>query len=111
MSTIKYTVTEGIHAIRYTWVDEDDNQVSPVHTDFSKALNFINGWHARWDRLVERYGTPNVDNMRRFNNAYVPMTRTGKPPIKLIRVIINIERQELTPAETEVCKTMLQVTS
>jgi hypothetical protein len=69
-------------APRYVWVDEDDNQVSPVHRNFRTALNFVNGWHERWEKLLNRYGNPTPENLHQFESGYVQMSKTGKPPIK-----------------------------
>lgn len=82
---------EGI-VVRYVWLDEKGEQVSPIHRKVSTALNFVEGWHERWDRL-NRHNVPEDSNYRKM------MTRTGEPPVKLKRVVIETKLAELMPGE------------
>ena len=77
--------------IRYCWVDEDDQRVSPVHKDFGKALSWISNWPDLVARLQGwRDGTANSpwphseESIQKLERS---VSITGKPPCKLKRVV------------------------
>lgn len=98
---------------RYVWVDEDDNQVSPIHKELRSAFNFVNGWSERFERLKNAFYedeelTPEqVKNDPRFQRAYQQMTKSGKPPVALKRVKIEIKVEE--PSEEEQALAMMML--
>lgn len=93
--TIKSIEEADLKQPRFVWVDEDDKQVSPVHTTMRAALSFISGWPARFESYVEAHG--GIDNIR--PDALRQMTKSGKLPVKLKRVKISVEVEELTQDE------------
>jgi hypothetical protein len=88
--------------IKYVWLDEDGEQVSALHKNFATALNFINGWHDRYMRLKQRYPGFEHSSMH-----YQAMTKSGKPPVQLVRVVIRTDHEELTEAERMIVEAML----
>lgn len=93
---------------RYVWVDEDGEQVSPIHESMRAAINFINGWHPRWGKLVERWGEPDDDDKFRKHYAYAPMTKSGKPPTDLKRVHVQISVVDIDTEERAIVDAMLK---
>jgi hypothetical protein len=106
--------------IRYCWVDEDGARVSPVHKDFGKALSVIADWPAmlarvqRWqDELDEKrrekpdseLGDANYERNnrereeKRITEAMFKITRTGKPPVQLKRLVIRTLVEDLEEHE------------
>lgn len=86
---------------RFVWVDEDGHQVSPVHTTFRRALNFISGWQGNFDRikgLEEQTG--------HILPASKQLTKTGKPPVALKRVVITATVEDLTEDEQRLVAVM-----
>lgn len=103
---------------RYVWVDEDENQVSPIHKELRSAFNFVNGWDERFERLKREFCkdedldpddlTPEmIKHDSRFQRAYQQMTRSGKPPVELKRVTIEIKIEE--PSEEEQALAMMML--
>jgi hypothetical protein len=93
---------------RYVWLDEDDNQVSPIHREFHSAMTFVNNWKGRWDLLIKRYGEPDTDKYAFTSyGKFRALTRTGKAPLKLMRVIVRISVEDSTEEEQEKAKIML----
>ncbi len=87
-------------APRYVWVDEDGHQVSAVMREFGRALNFIQSWQARWDKLQR-----SIEEGRKVygHGADVAaMTRSGKPPITLKKIVVSIEIVDLEGDEQTV---------
>lgn len=82
--------------IKYAWLDEDGNQMSPTHEKLRSALNFINGWNARWARVQGQVSWEK------------DVTRTGKPPHRLQRLIVRTYSAELTAAQQEIVETYLE---
>lgn len=93
----------------YVWIDVDGGQVSQICRDFRTAMNFINGWQARWDKQVRRtrhYDDEDPD----FDDDYSPwrkLTRTGKPPQTLKRIEVKILLAECTQEERNKAEIML----
>lgn len=103
---------------RYVWIDEDDNQVSPIHKELRSAFSFINGWQDRFERLKRAFCadedldpddlTPEmIKHDSRFQRAYQQMTRTGKSPVKLKRVTIEIKIEEPSDEEKTLAAVMM----
>lgn len=92
---------------RYVWIDEDGAQVSPVHESLRAAIGFINGWHQRWDKLIEKWGEPTGPDDFHFQSAYAPMTKSGKPPVDLKRVHVEIEVRDVSAEERAIVDAML----
>jgi hypothetical protein len=98
---------------RYVWVDEDENQVSPIHKELRSAFNFVNGWSERFERLKkafcedEELTLEQAKNDPRFHKAYSQMTKSGKPPVALKCVKIEIKIDE--PSEEEQALAMLML--
>lgn len=88
----------------YVWVDEDNAQVSPIHAKFGSALNFYEGWHERWAKIIEKHGPPTSDQLKSvvYSKAYTPMTRSGKPPVALKRLVARFSLEDLIPDEASV---------
>lgn len=107
-STIpQITSIEKIETVlpRYVWVDEDEKQVSPIHKELRSAFSFINGWHSRWARMVEKWGTPNDGEY--LHREFEAMTKSGKPPVKLKRVEISITVEDITEEEQKMAEIMM----
>lgn len=89
--------------VRFAWLDEDGNQMSPTHEKLRSALNFVAYWQERYERITSKWGslenTPSV-----YREA---LTRSGKAPVELERRIIRTYRAELTEAQQEVVKTFM----
>jgi hypothetical protein len=98
---------------RYVWVDEDDNQVSPIHKELRSAFNFVNGWDQRFERIKrecfddEEPSPEVIQRDPRFQRAYQQMTRSGKPPVKLKRVRIEIKIEEPSGEEQSLAAVMM----
>ena len=97
---------------RYVWVDEDDNQVSPIHKELRSAFNFVNGWDEKIERFKREMGDEDLgfddiaaDPGRRM--SYQKLTRSGKPPVKLKRVSIEVTVNEATEEEKTLAGVML----
>lgn len=82
--------------IKYAWLDEDGNQMSPTHEKLRSALNFINGWNSRWERVQ---GNPRYE---------ATASKTGKAPHRLQRLIVRTYSADLTPAQQEIVETYLE---
>lgn len=91
---------------RYVWVDRDDRQVSPIHKELRSAFNFVNGWNDRWTRIVEQYGDPNEEGTTWTGNLD-QLTKSGKPPVKLRRVVIDIKVEDVTEEEQKMAEIMM----
>lgn len=79
--------------VRYCWVDEDDQRVSPVHKDFGKALSWISNWPGNVARLKgwhdsgeDRRWPTSPDSVAKLERS---TSLTGKPPAQLKRVVIR----------------------
>lgn len=115
--------------IRFCWVDEDGERMSPVHTDIGKALSFCADWQFRYDRLEERareaaeaiedsksraasHGevlnehTLNryEQDAKKFQEARDKLTPTGKPPAALKRLVIRATVEEPTELELKMAE-------
>lgn len=86
---------------RFVWVDEDKKQVSPVHRDLRTALNFISGWQSNYDRVRKH-----EEEIGREIPALKQLTKTGKPPVALQRVKIDITIEDLTADEQRLVEVM-----
>jgi hypothetical protein len=84
---------------KWAWFDEDGEQVSPTHQKFVSALKFFDGWQARFDRVSWS------------DTARQQLTRTGKPPVALRRLIVRTYAAPLTAAQQEIVNTYAQETS
>lgn len=80
--------------VKYVWLDEDGERVSPLHAKLGTALNFINGWDTSYARVAGRFG--DVGGPRREIEA---LTKTGKRPQTLVRVEISEQEVDLTEGE------------
>lgn len=95
--------------VHYVWKDADDNEVSPVHRDLGAAISFRVNWNKRWLKLLRRF----ADNHGGINADFVPehlltpMTKTGKPPVTLERVITQTWNAPLNDAEVDVIETIV----
>lgn len=87
-------MTEPEVEIKYVWLDEDDNVVSR-HLKFKAALAFISGWHGRWAKAMERWG----GYERMPLHAAQTLSRTGKPPVHLNRLVVTSEYANLDEME------------
>lgn len=110
--------------IRFCWVDEDGERISPVHNDVGKALSFCADWQLKHDRLEVRAqevteafqeaqsqatvrGEPlpeyriqrSEQDAKKFQEAREKLTLTGKPPAKLMRLAVRITLED--PIEIE----------
>lgn len=95
--------------IKYMWIDEDGEQVSPVHAKFGTALNFINGWHERVGRLREKWG-PDFDLTRPHSSSgYTALSKSGKPPVQLVRLVVREVQEELTEQERAIVESMTEI--
>lgn len=92
---------------RYVWLDEEGEQVSPVHQSLRSAISFISGWQTRWNTLIKRYGEYNLNNKSFFEKAYSPMTRSGKPPHQLKRLMVKTELVQLSEEEQIIADALL----
>lgn len=75
--------------LRYCWVDEDDQRVSPVHKDFGKALSWISNWPGLVARLEHwrSGGSPWTHGEESIAKLERSVSITGKPPVELKRVV------------------------
>lgn len=94
---------------RYVWIDEDGNQVSPIHREFHSAMTFVNGWQTRWDLLRGKHGRDFdiEEEMSYTYSKFRAMTKTGKPPKELKRVVVRVAVEEPTDEEKDKAKVML----
>ena len=89
--------------INYVWVDEDGDQVSPRHRKFTSAMSFVTAWNDRWARIIDRWGS--IESApRQLRDS---LTRTGKQPVELKRVVVRYDFEPLSEAEETVVKVML----
>lgn len=95
--------------IRYCWIDEDGARVSPVHKDFGKALSWVADWPESWARLnqlqsqlsdavSERWRQLDAEKIQR---ARARLTRTGKPPRVLRRLVLRTTTETIAEHERE----------
>lgn len=98
--------------VKYVWLDEDGEHVSPMHNKFGSALNFINGWHDRYARLVDQSPTHEVDLTRKHSfMGYQSMSKSGKPPVKLVRAVVRVAQEDLSQAEQAVVDAYMEATT
>src|SRR3954468_18060169 len=94
------TVTDGAavvdEQIKFVWLDEDGNQCSPVHAKFRSALDFISTWDTRTERIAR-----NDDGGAKYRLPQ-PHSKTGKPPVKLQRLVIRTYTEDITEAQAEI---------
>lgn len=93
---------------RYVWLDEDEEQVSPIHKEFRAAMQFISNWQGQWDAAVAKHGFPTREDL---TDRYLPfrqLTKSGKAPTHLKRIVIKIEMEEPSQQEIEQSQVMLQ---
>lgn len=117
--------------IHFAWVDEDGVRVSPIHNAIGSALNFITDWNEKVDRIerqaertqaeyerdVQRYTTRGdavpehlVQGLERkvqkINEAKEKLTRSGKPPARLARLVTKTTVEPLTDVEQQMAEVM-----
>lgn len=96
--------------IHYVWLDEDGEQMSPTHRNFGTALNFVSGWHRRVDRRRRR--DPELDLTRPDPaSGYAALSKTGKPPQRLVRIVVREAQEDLSPHELAVVQAMLEMSN
>lgn len=93
--------------VRYVWLDEDGAEVSPQHAKFFTALSFRDRWDDHVRKLRARYGDDADLTQPSPAAGYSALTKTGKPPVTLKRIIVEVRYDELTLAEKDVLKSML----
>lgn len=100
--------------VRYCWVDEVDQRVSPVHKDFGKALSWISNWPdlvARlesWRNDTARSPWPHSeDSIEKLERS---ISLTGRPPSKLKRVVIRTVGEPIADYEVEATRRALSAT-
>ncbi|MBA3431312.1 MAG: hypothetical protein H0U16_07515 [Actinobacteria bacterium] len=110
--------------ISYCWVDEDGGRVSPMHTSLSAALKFVerwNDWRARIEkkaaRVQEEYERDAVHQDWQINvferdvqaveEARSKCSLTGKPPVRLRRLVTRIFVEDTTEAETSIAEALI----
>lgn len=81
--------------IKFVWLDEDGNQVSPTHTKIRSALNFVVWWRERFERVANNWG----GFERVPDHLRDTLTKTGKPPVRMEQRIIRTYAVELTDAQ------------
>jgi len=89
--------------VKYVWVDEDGNQVSPIHSKFSTAMHFVAAWWSRHDRVVDRWTS--LENAP--DTLTQSLTKTGKPPVDLKRLVIREEAAELSESERSITDALI----
>lgn len=97
--------------VKYVWLDEDGEHVSPMHVKFGSALNFINSWHGRVERLRERFGDDFDLTAKDSAYGYVSLSKSGKPPVKLVRAVVKTFIEDLTDAEATVVSVYVETTT
>lgn len=99
--------TRFVPDVRYMWIDEDGRVVrAEPFTDFAKALTWFQGWEARMiglrrrlDQAEENGRDWQVDN---YKKDIEMMSKTGKPPVELRRVVLQATVHEISPAERRI---------
>lgn len=112
--------------VRYCWIDEDDQRVSPVHTNFGSALS----WAARLPDIIQRRErwtselAAEIEENGDREDSYFAQTKrkmdeeriaklddiislTGKPPIALQRLVIRTVAEPLAAHEVVTAKAVL----
>lgn len=108
------TIDEAEAAMpRYVWIDEDGAQVSPIHKELRSAMHFINGWAANYERVQKERqrmrdsGIENAETVEtRADQTLTQLTKSGKPPVKLKRVMIEINVVDPTEEEMKLAEIM-----
>lgn len=92
---------------RYVWLDEDEEQVSPIHKEFRAAMQFVMNWQGQWDAAIAKHGYPDKDDLLSSWMPFRKLTKSGKPPTHLKRVIVKIEMEEPSAEEIAQAQVML----
>lgn len=94
--------------IRYFWVDEDGTRISPIHSRIWTALEFINSWKQNLSHLDRQINKDEGQNSRltRLTQAREKMMISGKPPIKLRRLVTTHTVEGPTEAEDKLVKAL-----
>lgn len=119
--------------ISWCWVDEDGARVSPIHKKMSAVLAFLNNWNERKDRIEQSAAAAQTkyeedkalarargeaqprayeilhfeNSVERINKAMNNLSRTGKPPVRLYRLINRTTVNEPTETESKMAQAML----
>lgn len=115
--------------VRYCWVDEDGERMSPIHADIGKALSFCADWQFKHDRLerqaseaaeavkdAQSHATVRGDvlderTLRRyeqetekFQQLRDKLTPTGKPPTALKRMVVRATIEDPNELERQMAE-------
>jgi hypothetical protein len=104
------TETDFDPDVRYLWVDEDDKPVRSPFYDFGQALTWCKNWEGRYKSLKAK---AEIDSKPAWireeaERALLKHTATGKPPARLVRIVIRAAVASLTPAENEIVRELMR---
>jgi hypothetical protein len=99
--------------VKYVWVDEDGEAVSPQHTTFRSAVSFINSYAMRKQRIETGLKRARQRDDRweleRRETEEANLTKTGKDPVKLRRLVIAQTFEDPSADEQRVADLFLPV--
>lgn len=99
--------------IKYVWLDKDGGEVSPNHSSFRAAIGYINSYSMRKRRietgLAKARQREDEWAMNRYSEEARNLSKTGKDPVKLSRVLISRALADLTADETLAAAVFLPV--
>jgi len=79
--------------IKYVWLDENGDGVSPQYTSFRAAINFIHSYAMLKQRietcLLRAKRRRNEREVERLKADQANLAKTGKDPVKLCRLVIQ----------------------
>jgi hypothetical protein len=120
--------------VQYAWVDEDNARTSPFHKDIGKAIGYVLDWTEKAERLnvaaeraqIEfenknsewrddnpgqeppRYRLDRFEqDLRKIEQARQKLTRTGKTPKRLVRLVTRIDVEDPTDEENQLAISIL----
>lgn len=105
--------------IKYVWVDEDDEVMSPIHGSLGAALGFAGDWQEKWDKAQATFeraeATP--EDHRTYSQRQIlenaektamKLTKTGKPPHRLKYHVTTVTIEDMTDAEDSAAQLVLR---
>lgn len=110
--------------IRFCWIDEDGARVSPVHKDFGKAISWISDWPSHMARTTEKLEKARAEmsqhppdsgwyrsaerDATKAQEILDRLTRTGKPPVRLRRLVMRTTVESIESHENETVERVVE---
>lgn len=99
--------------IKYVWLDENGEAVSPQHATFRSAVSFINSYSMRRKRIETGIGRAQRREdgweLERYETEKANLTKTGKDPVKLARLVVQQTVENPSADEQRVADLFLPV--